>query len=211
MDFYQYNIVVTSGSGYEHPIYKRSISPWEPVSEEKCAPLETAFSKEWFDPAMLPLISQRNTTHSPLLRLPPEIRNKMYEYALGGYNISLRFSNHDESVDKKKKDYPKDQDSRDLPPPSTAISPITHKEREDQHEALGPAHLFALLKTCKQTYQEARLLFYQLNEFQWDSRRCEKRNCIPLHNYSLLFFHFLIVLGTSQGAAINKFGLHIVG
>ncbi|KAG9188716.1 hypothetical protein G6011_07421 [Alternaria panax] len=95
----------------------------------------------------------RNQQASPLLRLPGEIRNAIYEYALGGHHIYLN------------EHYPKLR--------SILI-------RSVDGEQVSKHHLFALGNTCRQTYSESAVMLLSLNEilgYFWSTiehRRCAR-------------------------------------
>lgn len=75
---------------------------------------------------------------SPLLRLPAEIRNEIWKYALGGKVYRGVFD--------------------DSKAPSTKLSlPRTE-----------PANAAALLRTCRQIYAETALMLCSLNKFSFD-------------------------------------------
>jgi len=78
-----------------------------------------------------------NQRNSPLLRLPAELRNQIYKYALGGH-IVLLGTTHELVYPRKPRLYPEE--------------PISH---------------FALLRVCSQIHAEAALLPYSLNIFHF--------------------------------------------
>ncbi|KAL1603993.1 hypothetical protein SLS60_005585 [Paraconiothyrium brasiliense] len=84
--------------------------------------------------------AQRNSTQSPLLRLPPEIRNKIWEYAIGGFNIKVFRTRSCEHL--KELSYYADDLSEKLSRPT-----------------------FHLHKVCRQAYVETAPLIYTLNTF----------------------------------------------
>jgi hypothetical protein len=91
--------------------------------------------------------SARNNQKSPLLRLPPEIRNRIWKYAVGGNTIK--------SVDIGlwRGDYR-------LKLPTSEQLPTSE-----------PGHVFALLRTCRQIYAETAVLPYTDNTFSFCSVR----------------------------------------
>ncbi|KAJ4313130.1 hypothetical protein N0V94_007109 [Neodidymelliopsis sp. IMI 364377] len=99
--------------------------------------------------AELDAITQRNRTHSPILRLPGEIRNRMYEYALGGNDLVPMESNIK----------------------GTGFSfyltsgPTNCAEPSRQHW-LG---LCSLPATCRDLRLETKTLPLSLNMFQWEN------------------------------------------
>ncbi|KAL8721886.1 MAG: hypothetical protein Q9225_001522 [Loekoesia sp. 1 TL-2023] len=108
---------------------------------------------------------ERNSASSPLLRLPSEIRNKIYEYALGGNHLEVDYEPHEHKYKTIKK-----QRYR------------THYGGGLYHECAGegddiPSSLhLGLLRVCRQIYGEAALLPYALNTFvfesDWVMKRC---------------------------------------
>lgn len=78
----------------------------------------------------------RNATESLLLRLPPELRNRIYSYAIGGHYIEL-------------------MGSRDM---------RLHTEHEFS-DADNQYHMLGLLRTCRQIYAETRLIPFTCNVF----------------------------------------------
>jgi hypothetical protein len=80
-----------------------------------------------------------NASHSPLLRLPGEVRNKIWELAMGGNYIEV----------------PGDYDTN---PKGNAISNPTWPE-------YVPLSLFHLPEVCRQIYSETAVLAYRLNIF----------------------------------------------
>ena len=89
----------------------------------------------------------RNQKSSPFLRLPPELRNKIYEYAIGGHVIKLFEST-------KKPHY-------------NMLS-----QADGHYTAL--ANPAVLSKTCRQLHRETALLPYSLNTFHGRTRRIHK-------------------------------------
>ncbi|KAF2132508.1 hypothetical protein P153DRAFT_308829 [Dothidotthia symphoricarpi CBS 119687] len=94
-------------------------------------------------PEHLVPIMHRNITESSLLRLPPELRNRIYEYALGGMNINIDYGYLDWVVIDKLHNY-------DIYPMDNAIIWNTN---------------YSLFHVCRQVYSETCLLAYKLNTF----------------------------------------------
>ncbi|KAF2831040.1 hypothetical protein CC86DRAFT_281830 [Ophiobolus disseminans] len=84
----------------------------------------------------------RNQKASPLLRLPPEIRNTVYTYALGGYRISLNGTRSRNSWTKH-----------------PTVTTGTEGRWQTVSSVLG------ITFACRQTYLESSLMFFDLNEF----------------------------------------------
>lgn len=129
----------------------------------------------------------RNQEASPLLQLPGEIRNKIYQYALGGHHIYL-----------------------DEHQPSFKRLVI----RRADGKRISKDDLFALGYTCRQTHSESAILLFSLNEFIgyfWSSfeiQRCEffspsQRNAI--RNISVTICCFRHFKG-SETIIVDKFG-----
>jgi hypothetical protein len=81
----------------------------------------------------------RNQTESLLLRLPPEIRNTIYTYILGGRRVSL------------------DESGR---LPNQVVATIKGAENE---KLIG--EVLNITMACRQTHSESIILFFALNEF----------------------------------------------
>lgn len=90
------------------------------------------------------LSSTESNSESPLLRLPAEIRNCIWEYVLGG-NV------RDVTIFKR--------DSKRYTEWLIAMS-----------SASFPEHSHALLSTCRQIYAETALLTFSTNEFRFRSK-----------------------------------------
>lgn len=121
-----------------------------------------------------------NKQHSPLLSLTPEIRNRIYEFTLGGadIHISCRYSTLNHSlctVGLSGRSVPQERSrkkqrlarlgwaeqhavfirNRHAHPPPRGTK-VTH---------YGPKLDFSLLRTCEQIHQETALLSFALNTF----------------------------------------------
>ncbi|RYO63426.1 hypothetical protein AA0113_g6119 [Alternaria arborescens] len=133
------------------------------------------------------IIFLRNQEASPLLQLPGEIRNKIYQYALGGHHIYL-----------------------DEHQPSFKRLVI----RRAEGKRISKDGLFALGYTCRQTHSESAILLFSLNEFigyfwsTFEIQRCElfspsQRNAI--RNISVTICCFRHFKG-SETIIVDKFG-----
>ncbi|KAJ4296249.1 beta transducin [Kalmusia sp. IMI 367209] len=94
--------------------------------------------------------AQRNSVTSPLLRLPPEIRNKIWEYALGGFQIDVR------KTGGRKKAVKLVYTTR----PVGTCYPLSK-------DYIKPT--FHLHEVCRQMYFETSPLIYTLNTFGFSS------------------------------------------
>ncbi|KAF2118565.1 hypothetical protein BDV96DRAFT_643806 [Lophiotrema nucula] len=86
---------------------------------------------------------RRNSTQSPLLRLPAELRNKIWEFATSGYQMQIE--SQDDSEHAK-----------------------SYRLRVYQRNTISGApayHVFSLSAVCRQIYSEVGTLPYSLNEF----------------------------------------------
>jgi hypothetical protein len=95
--------------------------------------------------------AKRNSTISPLLRLPGEIRNRIWQYALGYHQIDIGYYGF-------KRSWPigPTLDVRSLRPaqhfPRTFVRPN-----------------FALSRVCRQVYVESSAFIYTLNTFRFNN------------------------------------------
>jgi hypothetical protein len=97
----------------------------------------------------MPFYSIKSQNDSPLLRLPGEIRNKIYEYALGGNTILICLSSH-------------------KPPFGRLISEIVDPRQETSRQVIRTVPFSALLQlpgVCRQLRSEAGSLPYALSKF----------------------------------------------
>ena len=104
------------------------------------------FLKRGVVPAAQNEIMIRNASTSPLLRLPPEIRLRIYKHVFGGQQLWMDFHGLQYSL-------------------STSV----HRYRmiKDLDRKLD----IRLLRVCRQIFTEAALLPYTLNEFVFKSER----------------------------------------
>src|SRR4051812_1008942 len=91
---------------------------------------------------------QWNETRSPLLRLPAELRNNIYEYVLGGKSICLTTRNGK----------PVGEICPRIDPPGTGYS--------SDDRLYG---VLQLLYVCRQIYVEARFLSFTINVFPYNN------------------------------------------
>ncbi len=109
---------------------------------------------------------KRNATVSPLLRLPSEIRNRIYGFVFGVHRLYIDYNPHEHNYK------------------------IIEGRREKIHVPGGLYHFagvgldekicIGLLRVCRQTHEEAALLPYTLNTFyfanSWVHRRFGKES-----------------------------------
>ena len=140
----------------------------------------------------LQAITVRNQQDSPILRLPPEIRNRIFQHAVGGHNIniyyynewqnssfrkifgatSLRALSSSESVDSEE-DEPGTPVARNrffrcyVTSAAVPFRPWGDKGIHAPAEQQVP--LTQAFLTCRQIYQETVLLLYTANIFSFDT------------------------------------------
>ncbi|KAF2707625.1 hypothetical protein K504DRAFT_332635, partial [Pleomassaria siparia CBS 279.74] len=86
----------------------------------------------------------------PLLRLPPELRNKIYHYAIGDHTIRI---------------LPGKRAPGHIPNPSNKYILDDQFPARVQPDIRNPLHLFELSKTCRTLYSECKILPFRLNTF----------------------------------------------
>ncbi|KAF2035895.1 hypothetical protein EK21DRAFT_106732 [Setomelanomma holmii] len=108
-------------------------------------------------PEVYEAISRRNQLVSPFSRLPSELKNMIYDYALGNKKVELHVGTAEDGTR-----------YRGYYTVVKPLDPIPSLHTSGRYE-VAPRNQyiqnFALLKTCRQIYQETRLLPYQLNLF----------------------------------------------
>lgn len=110
---------------------------------------------------------KRNFATSPLLRLPPEIRNRIYSLALGPHRIVVRYIPHEHYYKTiKKQRYPMHYGGG-----------LYNRCASRDFLKEGSRSLrLGLLRSCRQIYGEVALLPYSLNKFafgnDWEMKRC---------------------------------------
>ncbi|KAJ4325868.1 hypothetical protein N0V94_000430 [Neodidymelliopsis sp. IMI 364377] len=95
-------------------------------------------------------LAQRNSLESPLLRLPGEIRYKIWKHALGDHLIDIQYLSHEVPMDNI-------WDINTVYPSSTLVPP----------GFVRPT--FQLPEVCRQIYLEASPYIYTLNTFAFHS------------------------------------------
>ncbi|KNG47733.1 hypothetical protein TW65_05538 [Stemphylium lycopersici] len=98
-------------------------------------------------------IAKRNSTESPLLRFPGEIRSKIWQFALGYQQIDI-FDKSGGQIWHVK--------------PSHDARPIAGSTTNSQ-SSVKPT--FALPRVCRQIYVEAAAIIYTLNTFSFSSQQ----------------------------------------
>lgn len=118
-------------------------------------------------PLLTYLSTKRNQRNSPLLRLPAELRNYIYNYVLGGNFIVIHRPTSDlaypDCVPMAKEPAYRANIYSAAPRGSNHPGTYPASERENQLRALVLSNTFALLKVCRQIYDETRLLPIVLN------------------------------------------------
>jgi hypothetical protein len=119
--------------------------------------------------------SRRNQISSPPLRLPAELRNKVYEYALGGWDIHIQYGGTS-IVDESQQETDKDNSKAGLVDSKqrmcAACWPASDVERPciTAHKAV-----LNLPSVCRQLNAETKMLPFTLNnEFSLDDQSLRK-------------------------------------
>jgi len=138
--------------------------------------------------------AKHNGSHSPLLRLPAEIRNRVFQYALAGELIRPKLT--DEILV-----------ARD-----TYCPAYMGKELHPSIYA-PPSHRFSLLCVCRQVYAETAMLPYTLSTFTFislhtiiywlDSLLPQKRKLIQ-HVHSVQFGNWCGIESLADRAALKS-------
>ena len=115
---------------------------------------------------------ERNSVVSPFLRLPGELRSKIYGYVLGGHALRIGYSPH-----VRKTKTIKGQRYHVHAGGGLFNRLVEHEVIDHRYEKALSLHL-GLLRVCRQVYGEAALLPYAMNTFtfenDWVLRRCFK-------------------------------------
>ncbi|KAF1912379.1 hypothetical protein BDU57DRAFT_542220 [Ampelomyces quisqualis] len=100
------------------------------------------------------VITMRNQCHSPLLRLPAELRNKIFGYALGGLSIKFTKGPH------------KPSDRRRYAYDPVWARLVAHNEASSKDNDVSIANLTGVLKTCRQIHTETSTLLLEINTLE---------------------------------------------
>lgn len=115
---------------------------------------------------------KRNSAVSPFLRLPGEIRNKIYGFTLGDHHLWVGYTPHENKTKTIKHQRYKVHIGGGL-----YNRLAGHEQKYYRQQEVRTLHL-GLLRVCKQVYGEAALLPYEMNVFtfenDWVMRRCLK-------------------------------------
>jgi len=87
---------------------------------------------------------ETNADHSPFLRLPAEVRNAVYQFALSGQTVSSILHRS----------------------AATTTSPPLARRVDDA--SLRRPHRFSLLRVCRQIFIETAVLLYRLSTFRFN-------------------------------------------
>lgn len=128
--------------------------------------------------------NHKNAVDSPLLRLPAEIRNSIFELVLGGHSIDMSIQGSSRKTIIKKLKIPKDTDEATPNPqsdfanapcichmidPATRLSLIRKLQESKRAAVENPSnpesHLAQIPSVCRQIYVETRLSLIALSEF----------------------------------------------
>lgn len=127
-------------------------------------------------------IYNENAFKSPLLRLPPEVRNRIWYFLFGGMTIHVTADSRrgpvahavccsplrDEYLAQKIKRLQQQSFSR-TKPQTTDIRTPSDAHKDCNWSGFYPRLSFSALRACRQLHQEAALLPYQHNTFSFNS------------------------------------------
>ncbi|KAJ4372173.1 hypothetical protein N0V83_003946 [Neocucurbitaria cava] len=102
-------------------------------------------------------IAERENALSPLLRLPAELRNQIYEYVLGGKSICLTCCVEVRKRDLKEEGFCTAEIATCVTPPGSGYDGADPEERSTLN----------IVKVCRQIHAETRLLIFSLNIFRY--------------------------------------------
>jgi hypothetical protein len=134
-----------------------------------------------------------NQKDSPFLRLPAEIRNQVYEYALGGNTIKIGFETY-------RSTYKRNEPNKLAPVfmyNCTVFSQLTNPFKDHKQPFVEISSGFTLLNSiCRQLYLETATLPYKLNLISFAS-----------HNIMVNFLLIEQRISRQQRHAITQLGL----
>jgi hypothetical protein len=109
----------------------------------------------------------KNSAQSPLLKLPAELRNKIFAYAMGNYDVYIEALNKNISDRLQTLDDGTCQYYRAYLDCRLVTTILPHGE--DYHPAAPGDDLpnFSLPRVCRRSYCETSLLPYTLNQFKF--------------------------------------------
>lgn len=123
-------------------------------------------------PKHIRAITSRNAKESPLLRLPPETRNRIYHFALGGQNIHIRISRQGKDIEVTTCMTALDIDGRAESSERCVFVRGTRRSKYRNTPHVGSCCArdksgldLALLKPCRSVYYEAALMPCTSNTF----------------------------------------------
>ncbi|KAL9100283.1 MAG: hypothetical protein Q9163_004328 [Psora crenata] len=125
----------------------------------------------------------KNQLQSPLLALPPELRNKIYRYALV----------RDEPIDLWPHRWTK-SDAADQPSSTALALKVRHQE---SLQYVRKEMATGLLGTCRQVYDEAAMLFWGDNSFRFSGRSGWQG-----------LLRFFLTIGPQARARIRRLDVH---
>jgi hypothetical protein len=103
-------------------------------------------------------MTQQNQLDSPILRLPAELRNKIYQYIFGDKVIGLYvLPKIPRAKGSRNGEYQRVTKSN--------IEALSSGRHDNMPQNGKPSYTFALVKVCRQIYSEARMLPFHLNTF----------------------------------------------
>jgi len=121
----------------------------------------------------------RNDRESPLLGLPGEIRNKIYEFAVGGHIIVIKY--HDSLVTSSAPHLSAEISYHLITPLSSLVSTVAKLAMEEKSSLAGstkmpknealerPSRIFGIDLVCRQIRAETSQIQYKHNIFHFDN------------------------------------------
>lgn len=106
---------------------------------------------------------QTNATQSPLLRLPPEIRNIIWGFATGYQSIDTRYINHHVPMDRTNGTMGRSESTGTTRESNADTAHIPLRDATNKSPSA-----FHLPEVCRQIYAETATMSYALNTFLVD-------------------------------------------